>query len=147
VAARPAPAPAVDLSVTAGAVMHPQPTAVAPETMLFGAVAVMADRGVRHIPVVDSTGKVVGMVTDRDIRSEVGDPRAALLHAPTAERLRDTPVSQVMSRPVWTVQKSAPLAAVAAALIDHHVGAVAVVDQAEKLVGMISYVDLIRRLL
>jgi acetoin utilization protein AcuB len=124
--------------------MHPRPAAVAPETMLFGALAVMRDRQVRHLPVVDAARKVVGVISDRDIREEAGDPRAALLDGRTAERLRNIPVSEVMSTPPWTVTESASLFSVAAQLIERRVGALPVVDEDQKLVGIISYVDLIR---
>jgi acetoin utilization protein AcuB len=127
--------------------MHPRPATVAPETMLFGAVAVMRDRQVRHLPVVDSTRKVVGVITDRDIRQTAGDPRAALLDGRTAERLRNIPVSEVMSSPALTVKESASLFSVAAELIERRIGALPVVDDADQLVGIISYVDLIRALL
>jgi CBS domain-containing protein len=143
-ASRPAPGVALDLSATARSVMHPRPAAVAPETMLFGALAVMRDRQVRHLPVVDAARKVVGVISDRDIREEAGDPRAALLDGRTAERLRNIPVSEVMSTPPWTVTESASLFSVAAQLIERRVGALPVVDEDQKLVGIISYVDLIR---
>ena len=36
--------------------------------------------GARHLPVVDEAGAVVGMLSDRDVRSRVGDPWVALDH-------------------------------------------------------------------
>jgi CBS-domain-containing membrane protein len=146
-ASRPPRGRGPDQPATARSVMHPRPAVVAPETMLFGAVAVMRDRQVRHLPVVNSARHVVGVITDRDIRQKVGDPRGALLDGQTAERMRDIPVSAVMSCPVWTVKESASLFSVASELVERRVGALPVVDDDQKLVGIISYVDLIRALL
>jgi len=46
-------------------VMTPRPTTVAPRSTAIEALRLMADRGVRHLPVVDA-GKVLGMVSKGD---------------------------------------------------------------------------------
>jgi len=48
-------------------VMTPKPTTIAPRSTAIEALRLMADRGFRHLPVVDA-GKVLGMVSKGDFR-------------------------------------------------------------------------------
>src|SRR5689334_21146128 len=57
-------------------VMTPYPATVSADALLVDAIQLMADRHVRHLPVVDATNAVVGMLTDRDIRTAIGHPLA-----------------------------------------------------------------------
>jgi CBS domain-containing protein len=131
----------------AKSVMKPRPVFVAPESMVLGAIALMASRGIRHLPVVSSAGQVVGIITDRDVRTLAGDPRRAVLDGKTAERMRKTPVSEVMSQPVATVTEETPLFMVAEVLARRRLGAVPVLDGNEGLAGIISTIDVIKALL
>ena len=49
-------------------VMTPAPVTIAPEAPLAAALAAMRQHEIRHLPVVDSDGRFVGIVTDRDLR-------------------------------------------------------------------------------
>jgi acetoin utilization protein AcuB len=44
------------------------PVTIGPEASFFEARKIIQDKGIRHLPVVDSKNKLVGIVTDRDIR-------------------------------------------------------------------------------
>lgn len=135
-------APAQRSAAIAADAMTPWPITVAPDAPLLDAVARMADRHVRHLPVVDATSAVVGMVSDRDIRTAIGDP-AAYIAAPTASpaqyRVRD-----VMTRPATAVPFDRPLVEVARSFATDRIGAVPVVDRFGALIGIVSYVDALR---
>src|SRR5512133_3504513 len=62
---------------TVGEVMRRRPITIDPDAPLGTAVAVMAERGVRHLPVVADDGRLIGMLTDRDVRSAVIAPALA----------------------------------------------------------------------
>lgn len=125
--------------------MRRDPASVPVYSPLLEAVAIMVDRDVSHIPVVDAEGQVVGILSDRDVRTAIGDPVDAL-HQELTE-LEEMKVSGVMTIEVITVREDARLADVARLFVDSRVGAIPVVDQNKRLVGMISYVDVIRALL
>jgi acetoin utilization protein AcuB len=55
-------------------VMTRKPYTIDPEAPIAMAAALMRDRGVRHLPVVDHGGKLVGMISDRDVRDAVFAP-------------------------------------------------------------------------
>jgi CBS domain-containing protein len=46
--------------------------------MLIAAAARMAQRGVRHACVVDGAGRVIGIISDRDVRRVLGHPMRVL---------------------------------------------------------------------
>jgi acetoin utilization protein AcuB len=56
------------------------PLTITPDTDFFKARDLIREKGVRHLPVVDKSNRVVGMVTDRDIR-EAAPSDATLLGA------------------------------------------------------------------
>lgn len=139
---------APQLGETGGAmvrdVMHPKPLTAAVDDYLMDALARMSKRNIRHLPVVAGDGRVIGMLSDRDIRSAIGDPTRAMRIEHTRVRLQSLRVIDVMSRRVVSVGEQAPLAEVAAQFIKQGSGALPVVDATERLVGIVSYVDLLR---
>jgi CBS domain-containing protein len=89
---------------------------------------------VRHLPVVDDRGRLVGVVSDRD-----------LLASKRGHRIAD-----VMTRDVVTTRPDAPAAEAASVMLDHKISSVLVVNEDQLLVGMITqtdYLELARRAL
>jgi CBS domain-containing protein len=120
------------------------PATAASDDPLLDAAARMADRNVRHLPVVDGERHVVGMLSDRDVRTLVGDASRPLRPADGVVRLRSLRVADAMTRDAFVVHEDTPFAEVVKVFTDQRVGAVPVVDGAERLVGIISYVDVFR---
>jgi acetoin utilization protein AcuB len=133
-----APPPAI-LATVADA-MTPYPITVAPETPLVAAAAIMVARHVRHLPVVDATSSVVGMLSERDVRSAIGDP---VLFAETRSSAHDR-VGDAMTKPAVVVPFDRPLVEVAKRFADDRIGALPVVDKFGALLGILSYVDALR---
>jgi len=120
------------------------PVTAAVDDNLLDAAARMADRNVRHLPVVDGERHVVGMLSDRDVRTLVGDASRPLRPDDAKVRLRSLRVADAMTRSAFVVRQDAPFADVAKVFTDQKVGAVPVVDDADRLVGIISYVDVFK---
>jgi CBS-domain-containing membrane protein len=123
-------------------VMSRDPATVEPETPLADAARVLLRGGFRHLPVVDGARRLVGMLSERDLRAHLGSELAGLPHA-TLEALSE-PVSEAMTPDPLTVRSGAPLLTLLDAFTDERVGAVPVVDEGEALLGIVSYVDLLR---
>jgi CBS domain-containing protein len=130
---------------TAADVMTAAPAAVSPEATLLEAVRILVDRGIRHLPVVDEGGGVLGMLSDRDVRDLVGDPQdfiASWKHDPMAVAR----VSDAMRKVAVTVAEDRPLIELASIFADEKIGALPVVARDGKLIGIVSYVDVLRAL-
>ncbi|MDA8166104.1 MAG: CBS domain-containing protein [Desulfobacteraceae bacterium] len=99
----------------------------------------------RHLPVVDGDGKLVGMVTDRDLRS--ASPSTILDEAESrAElaRMARTPVRTIMSTRLVTLAPTSTLDDALFLLDREKVGAIPVVDEHQCVVGVFSIRDLIK---
>lgn len=133
-------------SPTVGVFMRRAPVTVHPDDYLLDAAAKMAERNIRHLPVIDGERRVVGILSDRDIRNAIGDPRQALTSDGLPTSLRLQRVGDRMTPGVLTVETDAPLLEVATRFAGERFGAIPVVDSDERLVGIVSYVDVMREL-
>ena len=129
-------------TITAAEIMTPFAIAVQPETLLVDAVAIMVDRKIRHLPVVDTSSAIVGILSDRDIRTAVGDPHAfAAQHAAETHGLR---VLHLMRRSPSTIPFDLPFRDVVHQLGEGRHGALPVTDRFGALIGIVSYIDVLR---
>jgi acetoin utilization protein AcuB len=134
-------------------VMAKTPVTIDPEAPLATALAVMRERGLRHLPVTDERGRLIGIVTDRDIRSAIFAPAIAeYLPSDGRARLRSFAASiehvrvrDVMTWGAVTIGRDAPIAQAAAVMADARVGSLPVVD-GEQLVGIVTERDVLRAL-
>lgn len=127
-------------------VMTPSPRALRASHTLADALAEMVSGEHRHLPVVDDEGRLVGILTDRDVRAIVGDPLTVLRDETFGETLQLT-VDEVMTTSPIAARASDPIEALGAAMLDERVGAVPVIDAERRLVGIVSYVDVLQHAL
>jgi CBS domain-containing protein len=125
-------------------IMRRAPLTASASDLLLDAVARMDDRGIRHLPVVDGDHRVVGMLSDRDVRLAVGNARWGSPSTVASMGLGAVRVSAVMSRDPFVVREDAPFLQLVSVFTDERVGAVPVVDDADRLTGIVSYVDVLR---
>jgi CBS domain-containing protein len=119
---------------------------VRPETSLKEVATILVRRGIHGMPVVDGEGVVVGMITEADLidAQVVPDPR---LHARRDLRVDDHPPStagEVMSTRVVAARVGADLADLARMMLSAHLTRVPVVDEDDRLIGLVSRHDLVR---
>jgi hydrogenase-4 component H len=109
---------------------------VSPDTTVFAALKLMAEKGVGALPVADSGG-IVGIFSERDYARKVALKGKSSL---------DTPVSQIMSTPVYAVQLTTGAEECMALMTEKHVRHLPVFD-GKKLVGIISIGDVVKSLI
>ena len=102
----------------------------------------MLEKRIRHLLVTDGP-KLVGIVTDRDIRLNLPSPATSLSVWEINSLLARMTVGSVMSKNVVTIGSGAEAREAAQLLLDHRIGALPVVDQG-RLVGIITETDLLR---
>ncbi|UCE52690.1 MAG: CBS domain-containing protein [Desulfobacterales bacterium] len=115
------------------------------EAYIFEAQELMTRKNIRHLPVVDKANRLIGIVTDRDIRSALPYRFFKESFSETKkEKLSNLSVKDIMSKnpisisPTYTIQDALLV------IQDSRVGALPVVDDDGKLTGIISVRDLLR---
>jgi len=100
------------------------------------------------MPVVDASGRVVGVVGEADLLrwSVVPDPRASLIHLPSEPADPPRFVDEVMSRHPITVSEDADVTEAVELMISTVVKSLPVLGHGRILVGIISRRDLVHRL-
>jgi acetoin utilization protein AcuB len=128
-------------------VMSRDVVTIEPAASCREAVARMHRARVRHLPVVDRAGLLVGIVTDRDLRHRLFVPGAfsAGGPAPLDALLGTTVVREVMSSPAVVVAPGDDLEAAARRMVEDRVGSLPVVETG-RVVGIITETDLLRRI-
>ena len=125
--------------------MSKNPVTVKPEDGLKDAIWKMERGHFRHLPVVDEKEKLVGMLTDRDIRL-IRPSFAFVNKEDAAAQLWSISVQQAAVFDPISVKPETTLKEAAALMMRWHVGGLPVVDGQEKLIGMITYTDILREL-
>lgn len=116
----------------ASQVMTPHPRTLFIDDSIGQAWSALDELVVRHLPIVNAREEIVGMLSDKDLVRTSRDS--------------DRPVATLMSGTVVSVTPNTPLDVVADRLVQNRVGAVPVVDADEHVVGIVSYVDVLRAL-
>ena len=110
------------------------------------ALRLLEDQEIRHLPIVNGT-KLVGMVSDRDLR-EYRLPLLVELNEPKrADAMLQTPLFELMKEAVLALETHETLVQAIDLLLQYGVGAAPVVERdSDDLVGIVSYVDVLRAL-
>ena len=104
------------------------PITIKPEATVKDALALMGEYHIGGIPVVDGEGRLVGIVTNRDLRFE---------------RNLECKVEDIMTKaPLITTHQQADMDAASAILQEHKIEKLPVVDNDGKLIGLITYKDI-----
>lgn len=122
--------------------MSPDPAFVAPTDSLERVIQLLRRRDIRSVPVIED-GKLVGIVTDRDIR-QVAPAYPFFRDEDEIHRYRENlTVTSAMTADPMTIGPEAPLVAAAKILETYRISSLPVVD-GEKLVGLLSVTDVLR---
>lgn len=119
--------------------MTPKPVTVSPDTPLAEVVELMDERRIRHVPVVDTEGELLGIVSQRDLVGFAG----AGLH-PTPAALGEATVAEVMNEAVDTVSTECCAAEAARHMLRTKRGSLPVVDRKRRVIGIITEADFVR---
>ncbi len=117
-------------------VMTPAPTCIASTTSVLDVVRMFHAKEFRHLLVTDPRGRLLGLVSDRDVLRCFGPGRY-----PDQEKLAGIAAIDIMSSDLITVSPETSLATAASDLLGHGISSLPVLAD-EKLVGILTNTDL-----
>ena len=122
-------------------VMTVNPLSLGPDDTIGQAEEIMNEQRIRQLPIVAGT-ELVGIVTDRDIRSFL----SGRLFATPEEREQalNVKVASVMTTKPISLLADDELRDAVELLIEEKIGGIPVLDEDEGLVGIVTYVDALR---
>ncbi len=126
--------------------MTPNPITVAPTISVPDALRLMHEKKVRRLPVVDGHGRLVGIVSAKDLLEASPSPATTLSVWEIPQLLAQLKVGLVMTREVITVSEDTPLEEAARTMADRRIGGLPVM-RGDALVGIITETDLFKDLL
>jgi acetoin utilization protein AcuB len=125
--------------------MTPSPEVVTPEITVPEAAQIMKKGGFRRLPVVKED-RVVGIVTDRDLKEAMPSDANSLSIWELNYLISKLTVGEIMTRDPITVSDTLPLQAAAKLMLEHKVGGLPV-EREGRLVGIITVTDVLRAFL
>ncbi len=148
------------ITKTVAEVMTPDPAVVKADDSLQTAIALLVEKKISALPVVDAQGKLVGIISDSDLTwQETGvdtPPYIMLLdsviylqnpakHDAEIHKALGQTVGEVMSKKVYTIHPEKIVREAAHLMHEKHVGRLPVIAQdSEKVIGIITQGDIIR---
>ena len=125
--------------------MSPQVVSIPPTMGIREAFFKMKENSIRHLPIIDDNNKLVGIISDRELRRPNWvDEAKDIAHVYYLDN--SMLVSDVMITRIHVLHTYDTLNKAVLLLLDNHIGAAPVLDKTENLVGMLSAIDLLRAL-
>jgi acetoin utilization protein AcuB len=123
--------------------MTRDPLVLRQDDLLRQAVEVVMVRRIRHIPVLDEGGSLVGIVTDRDVQGTLPSPLSAAAPEEYEALLETTPLARIMTRNVITVGADDLVAEAVETLLADRIDGLPVLEGG-RLVGIFTVRDALR---
>ena len=141
-------------SVKAGDVMVTEVVSVTRKTPLDQVAAVMARHGISGVPVVEEGEGVVGVISEKDFLTRMGEQDTETFMGVVAECLkglgcvavsiRGQNAEDIMTSPAVTVNEETSIREIANLLTEKNINRVPVINRKGHLVGIISRADIVR---
>ena len=123
--------------------MTKDPVVLRDDDLLRQGVEIVMVRRIRHIPVLDASGHLAGIVTDRDVQATLPSPLSAAAPEENEALLETTSIARIMTRDVITVGPDDLAAEAVETLLASKIDGLPVLD-AGRLVGIFTVRDALR---
>ncbi len=125
--------------------MTRDPVAVGPDADLQTARTLMDQHGIRHLPVVDQDGAVLGLVSQRDLMQRALAPTDDLTMSAQDDVLRAISVDTIMTPDVDVVEPALDVVTAGQLMLENKYGCLPVVD-GDRMTGILTEADFVRYL-
>jgi acetoin utilization protein AcuB len=118
-----------------------KPVTITPGTSFPEAFRLMHEKRIRHLPVVDDKGKLIGVVARTDLLHASPSMATSLSVFEMNFLLANLHIGEIMSAPPITVSEDAPLEEAARVMVQNKIGCLPVMHDGD-LVGLITETDI-----
>ncbi|WP_394193567.1 HPP family protein [Pseudoalteromonas atlantica] len=124
--------------------MTPAPLAIKADNTLHDAHNLMKEKNIRHIPVINENGALVGMLTQKILIAQVMGIMANYSSTALERKEKQTKVLDIMATDFTSIEPEQPLHEVANFFVENRHGCMPVVDKDNNLVGILTSSDFVR---
>ena len=129
---------------TAGDVMVRPVRTIKASASLVEAHTMMTDMGIHHLLAIDDFGKLVGVLSDRDIKKFASPFAGSKLEEDRDRATLKLPVQSIMSKKVLSCPPDMPIKQCIELMLQKSIHAIPVVDGEGKLTGLVTATDMLR---
>ena len=117
---------------------------IGPDLTIGEAKKIMSENSIRHLPVIDDKGLLIGIVTDRDMRDAMPSTlKKKADYEKTLETIKNYKIQDIMTRDLLTIYPYYTIQETLLVIQKKKVGALPVVDEEGRLKGILSTRDLL----
>ena len=120
---------------------------VTPETSMFKASRLMKENNIRRLPVMGADGKLIGIISDRDIRTASPSKATTLDMHELYYLLSEVKVKDIMTRQPVTILETETVDTAAVVMDEKEIGGLPVMSETGELVGIITDRDVFKVLI
>lgn len=106
--------------------------------------ALFVDAKFQHVPVIDNLHRLIGIVSVKDYYKTLSPVMDAASEQTTELFLQSRKVRHVMTTPVISVSQDCAVLTAAKLLLDRNISCLPVVDDQQRLIGIVSWKDILR---
>lgn len=117
---------------------------IRPDISLTDALKLMQQESIRRLPVVDPHGKLIGIVTERQLLKAMPSDATTLSVYEMREKMEQVKIDSLMERKVITVTTDTPIEEAARMMAEKKIGSLPVVDNGDEVVGIITETDIFK---
>lgn len=112
------------------------------DDIILNAYKIMSEKNIRHLPVLDNSGKLAGILSDRDVQKAMITKKLNEFHS-EINIPKEFKVSNFMSWPVFTVGINTHLKTATDIMLREKISALVVQDESGGINGIITSTDLL----
>jgi CBS domain-containing protein len=127
-------------------VMTAPAVAIRWDDSVLEAAALMEEKNIRRLPVIDEDGVLIGIISDGDVREALSIYNVTNPYAPDQDEIL-LAVDEIMSAPVHAVGPDEHLRSVVQLMLEHKIGGVPVINAERHPLGVVTESDIFRLML
>jgi len=113
-----------------------------PGDTFYEIAKIMKEKNIRHMPVADNH-KIIGMISDRDVRLAAPSAATSLSKGEIGYLLEKITAAEIMNHQLFIVKPDTTIEYASKMMKDHKIGALPVVEDGGKIIGIISTIDIL----